>query len=507
MGNRIVRNPPTTRKPRQPTQGNVEYYYNDPTTPKLSDKISPPARVKLPVQVDGYIGGGQPDGSSGAQAATTLITISNSLDYVSSQAKNPFKRWAAGGVLKVVPRAGVDLNAFYDRRNLKFFYLKDPVLKKFVFACDSVDIVAHELGHALLDIMRPDLWNVQALEVWAFHEAYGDCNAIMTMLSQDRVIDYVLDETGGDMSKNNTVSRLAEQFGLVLWNIEKNGNDKECLRNAVNKFTYSEPEKLPKDAPANQLSGECHSFSRVWTGAWYDFLVNVYNKHKQAMGPKKALQTARDVASKYLLFAIPDTPLTTRFFDAVARQMLAYDGTQGRPYRTELLNAMNGRNILSQQVTMLSLTHSSGKPRKLKLIDHMGVAAMDYNPLHYVEIEAPDDEDGIDAALECVNYLHQNHLVTNGENTPFQIVDGKLVRSHVMCGCQTNNACDPNAPEYGKGYKPQNNAGCCGKGAPRTCGCGQTTPTTRPKLGCFTSVKSGNLARYRNGYNTSRKVC
>ena len=43
--------------------------------------------------------------------------------------------------------------------------------------------------------------------------------------------------------------------------------DPDCLRNAVNSFTYQDPVNLPPMAPARQLSSEPHSFSRVFTGA------------------------------------------------------------------------------------------------------------------------------------------------------------------------------------------------------------------------------------------------
>lgn len=509
MASRIIRKPPTTRTPRPVAGGPVSYHYNDPTTPKLFDRVTPPEKTRLPVAVTGYVGGGYPADSSAGQAASCLVTIANSLDYVGSRTKRPLTKWAAGGTLKVVPRAGKDLNAFYNRRSLQFFYDNDPILKKTVFTCDSTEVVAHELGHAILDIMRPDMWNVQSMEVWAFHEAYGDCNSIMTMLSQDKVLEHVLNETDGDIAKSNVVSKIAEQIGLAVYHTVGNkGRSKEYLRNAVNAFKYVEPEKLPKETLDDQLSGECHNFSRVWTGAWYDFMNIVYDKHKKDMGPKKALVTARDVAAKYLLHAVNDVPLTARLFDALARQMLVIDGNDGRPYRDELLWAFKKRNILRNEVSMLSVGKKTGKSRRLKLADHIGVTALSHNPLYYVNIDVSDDIDGIDSAMECVDYLHTRNLVGKGSNTPFEIKDGRLIRSHVMCGCNSGrNDCDPNAPEYGKGYKPQNNGGCCGPGKARTCECKGTEPTPRKKLGCYTTVRGGSLARYRNGYNTSRKVC
>jgi hypothetical protein len=91
-------------------------------------------------------------------------------------------RWAATNTLNVYPAAGQDLNAFYDRNSLKFFYALDPVVKKNIYTSDSSDVVSHETGHALLDSIRPDFWNVQSYEVWALHESFGDIISILNII-------------------------------------------------------------------------------------------------------------------------------------------------------------------------------------------------------------------------------------------------------------------------------------------------------------------------------------
>ncbi len=45
-----------------------------------------------------------------------------------------------------MPAAGADMNAYYDRRSLRFFYYNHR--GRNVYFGDSADIVAHELGHA-----------------------------------------------------------------------------------------------------------------------------------------------------------------------------------------------------------------------------------------------------------------------------------------------------------------------------------------------------------------------
>src|SRR5690349_1148122 len=73
---------------------------------------------------------------------------------------------------------GRDLNAFYDRGGLHFFH--DVVRGSTVFSAESPDVVCHELGHAVLDAVKPQLWDAASLESAAFHESFGDISAILS---------------------------------------------------------------------------------------------------------------------------------------------------------------------------------------------------------------------------------------------------------------------------------------------------------------------------------------
>ena len=72
-------------------------------------------------------------------------------------------QWNTGGnsaPISVFPNAGETPNAFYSRneRALKFFFFRPAGAgpnAPFVFTCRSLDIVAHEAGHAILDSLQP----------------------------------------------------------------------------------------------------------------------------------------------------------------------------------------------------------------------------------------------------------------------------------------------------------------------------------------------------------------
>jgi len=52
------------------------------------------------------------------------------------------------------------------------FYDVDKKTKRYVYAAESLDVVAHEAGHAILDVYQPGFWSTPDLETASFHEAF-----------------------------------------------------------------------------------------------------------------------------------------------------------------------------------------------------------------------------------------------------------------------------------------------------------------------------------------------
>jgi len=185
----------------------------------------------------------------------------------------PGKSWEVGSILPVDLDFGVDLNAFYDREGLKFFH--GTAAGRTVFSGESPDVVCHELGHALLDSFKPQLFDAASIEVAAFHESFGDMSAILSALQLPSVREGVLAETAGVLRRSSRLSRLAEQLGWAIRQSVPSAVEPDCLRNAVNTFFYRDPDTLPTMAPATSLSSEPHSFSRVFTGAFFEGLAGM----------------------------------------------------------------------------------------------------------------------------------------------------------------------------------------------------------------------------------------
>jgi hypothetical protein len=259
----------------------------------------------------------------------------------------PSGRWVPGAVLPAVPIAGEDLSAYYDRRALRFFRDVDANSGAVVQSGDSVDIAAHEQGHAVLDGVRPDLWDAPHFEVAAFHEAFGDLAAIFVALAEPPVSAAVSRETRGDPARSNLVSRLAEELAAaVRGRYGEDATMPQALRDAVNAFRYADPKTLPDSAPARELSAEPHSFCNVMTGACWDLLVALF-RASRLENRADALRSAAESLAIYAVAAAQIAPSGADFFGRVARRLVREARTTGDPSAPALAEALHRRGLLA----------------------------------------------------------------------------------------------------------------------------------------------------------------
>src|SRR5690606_22891990 len=130
---------------------------------------------------------------------------------------------------------------------------------------------------------------------------------------------------GDNLRKSNVISRLAEDFGEVIFKLtgQKPINGTTALRDAVNNFKYVNPSSLPKEAPFDRLSSDCHSFGRIFTGALYDIFMMIYEDIRATgIPPVVAIKEARDIVTRYVLKAIQNAPLNVKFFNSLAKTIL-----------------------------------------------------------------------------------------------------------------------------------------------------------------------------------------
>lgn len=241
-------------------------------------------------------------------------------------------KWQWGdGPIKVDPRAGLTPNAYYSRseRTLRFFYFKPQNSRNMVFTCRSFDIVAHEAGHAYLDALKPGWWGYNG-QTGAFHESFGDLTSILLMLSQLDVCDSIIAETKGDLHSESFFSNLADEFGLAL--------GRNSLRNADN------------DLKISDVGDEVHDLSQVFTGAFYDILVDCFNNYRDdsLYDPAESLFRTGKQMRALLMQGIVNSSNGEITFKEIATNMIAYANSQNwdRTWVDAIIKHFDRREII-----------------------------------------------------------------------------------------------------------------------------------------------------------------
>lgn len=239
--------------------------------------------------------------------------------------------WASNfGRLVLIPHAGYMENAFYSRDTgaLHFFYFEGPDGKP-VYTCLHHDIIAHELGHAVLDGLKPYYNEVCSAQTSGFHEYFGDAMAMMASLNTREVALVALRNKGSKLTAKNVVSAIASEFGAAIHGMAK----KDYLRGAWNKKTMA------------KLAGEHeeHDWSEILTGVYYDLLEYLHPKfrrrlqraHDLSKGPLdegmrrhysvRALFQAASTTSAVMFRALDYCPPADLRYDEYARAILKAD--------------------------------------------------------------------------------------------------------------------------------------------------------------------------------------
>ena len=141
----------------------------------------------------------------------------------------------------------------------------------------NFDIIAHEIGHALLiahtGLVDPE--DVSA-EFEAFHEMSSDWVGLMTSLHLDSVVDDLLARTRGNLDTFNRLTRFGE--------ISKS----EQIRLANNNLTMADF----RDGWSNE-----HRLALPLMGAFFDIFVDLYHEILVEMGAApRALEAVADAA-------------------------------------------------------------------------------------------------------------------------------------------------------------------------------------------------------------------
>jgi hypothetical protein len=247
--------------------------------------------------------------------------------------------------------AGVDLNAFYDRASFSFFH--ETVGAQTFFSGASTDVVSHEVGHGLLDSMRPDFFEVNFLEVGAFHEAFGDCIAILTALGDTETRQRLL-AVAPNLRARDFVESTAEQLSRAI-GLAVPGHNAAEPRHAFNTFKFQIPSTLPDDGGPGALINEVHSFGMIFTGCFWDLIANLFNA--SATQDEAALLAAARLAGKILIEGVRGAVVRPRFLQSIGRAMvLADQNINGGANRQHVNDAFARHDILLGANAMMAPT-------------------------------------------------------------------------------------------------------------------------------------------------------
>jgi len=246
------------------------------------------------------------------------------------------------------------LNAFYNRASFQFF--EATAGTKHIFSGESTDVVAHEVGHGILDAIRPQLIESPLLEVGAFHEAFGDCVALVTAFLDSQSRTAVRSSIGS----RNFLETTAEDLSDAIRRFQANHNAAEP-RHARNTLQWVLPTTLPANGGPGVLINEEHSFARVFSGSFYDLIVKMAGPSPTA----SKIRTAVIKAGKLLAAGAATAPIGARFFQAIGRAMvMADDSTNNGANRELIKEAFLGHGVLLGTAAMMSpvVALAGGRP-------------------------------------------------------------------------------------------------------------------------------------------------
>ena len=173
-------------------------------------------------------------------------------------------RWDAQKPVKLYSLdRGSQNNAYFSPDNtggsIHLFPLVNQRKQAIGSTANDYEIVSHETGHNISDILRPH-HNLMRPQTGAIDESFGDYIAFSTALSIDNIRKQFLKDTKGNLRRSSFLSETAESLSQAT------GLGIHGIRNAVNNFTL------------DGAACEVHDLSRVFTGTLYDIFVGAFEE-------------------------------------------------------------------------------------------------------------------------------------------------------------------------------------------------------------------------------------
>jgi hypothetical protein len=223
--------------------------------------------------------------------------------------------WSFGGhQLKVAPHAFAEPNASYSRQNEGILFGYFVGAHGLVFTSLSHDIIAHETTHALIDGLRPHLMEPSSPEQAAFHEAFGDIVALLSVFSLPEIVTaavrHATDASDGraiavtqvlDRLKDSVLFGLGEQFG-------------DALSSQVHGASLRRSVRLAPDTRWRHRREfqEEHTLGEILVAAVLHTFLDIYRRRLTTLGrdshgvlpARRVAEEGADIAQRLLTMAI-----------------------------------------------------------------------------------------------------------------------------------------------------------------------------------------------------------
>jgi len=138
-----------------------------------------------------------------------------------------------------IRRNGIDARFLKEYRLIELDHYGHP--NNHIYNCRTVDLIAHETGHAIIDSFKPD-WEQGEVKTKGLAEAFCDLTAMFWILSQRDLCEEVIRETNGDLAKNSILSLFGVGHGYRenTYKEIRDANKSNSVKENQNPYDYSE---------------------------------------------------------------------------------------------------------------------------------------------------------------------------------------------------------------------------------------------------------------------------
>jgi hypothetical protein len=164
---------------------------------------------------------------------------------------------------------------------------------------------------------------------------------------------------GGLLRTANFLETLAEDVAEGIRLVSPN-DPQSLARRALNTLQWEIPVNLPPAGLPAALTAEAHSFSRIFTGCFYDTVCNIFAA--QPNQGEQALLAAAQTAGRLLIAGATTASEVPRFFQAVGRGMMIADESAGGANRAAIRDGFAAHNIAIGSTVTLAPTSGLAGP-------------------------------------------------------------------------------------------------------------------------------------------------